>query len=485
MIIDTMKKYLFYIASLMLVFTSCSKDILPENEESGFAKEANSILNIHTRTGTDANGDAIISYPVNVYVFNESDECVEYLTLANSEDVLSLNLIEGTYTIYSIGGTSSDSYTLPSKEDATATSVIQLASSKNHSDVMTAKNVVTLVDGEENNLTLAFERKVMQLQEIKIENVPSATTSVSVDIAPLYKDICINGDYSGDNGAQSITLTKEDATKTWSYTENIYLLPASGKATISVKMTNADGTKSYSYTCADEFIANYKIKIQGKYTAKVGVTLTGTITGATWAGEKTITFEFDENTSSGSTVTDPNEGTEGDDETTGGDDNSGGDETTGGETTNSDIPAVGTFYKDCYVLKHDVNEIDNTTKVTLLSTTSVKVKITDKDQESIKNLIENSFEPFTVNGISNWRLINADELSYIKENIIAINKAFTDDKKQAAFIIGGSSDTFYYYLSEDNVVNIIRFETESQYVDIEASGTNNLRPITTIAFPNK
>lgn len=480
-----MKKYLFYIASLMLVFTSCSKDILPENEESGFAKEANSILNIHTRTGTDANGDAIISYPVNVYVFNESDECVEYLTLANSEDVLSLNLIEGTYTIYSIGGTSSDCYTLPSKEGATATSVIQLASDKNHSDVMTAKNVVTLVDGEENNLTLAFERKVMQLQEIKIENVPSATTAVSVDIAPLYKDICINGGYSGDNGAQSITLTKEDATKTWSNTENIYLLPASGKATINVKMTNAEGTKSYSYTCADEFIANYKIKIQGKYTAKVGVTLTGTITGATWAGEKTITFEFDENTSSGSTVTDPNEGTEGDDETTGGDDNSGGDETTGGETTNSDIPDVGTFYKDCYVLKHDVNEIDNTTKVTLLSTTSVKVKITDKDQESIKNLIENSFEPFTVNGISNWRLINADELSYIKENIIAINKAFTDDKKQAAFIIGGSSDTFYYYLSEDNVVNIIRFETESQYVDIEASGTNNLRPITTITFPNK
>ena len=480
-----MKKYLLYIASLMLVFTSCSKDILPENEESGFAKEANSILNIHTRTGTDANGDAIISYPVNVYVFNESDECVEYLTLANSEDVLSLNLIEGTYTIYSIGGTSSDSYTLPSKEDATATSVIQLASGKNYSDVMTAKNVVTLVDGEENNLTLAFERKVMQLQEIKIENVPSATTAVSVDIAPLYKDICINGDYSGNNGAQSITLTKEDATKTWSNTESIYLLPASGNATISVKMTNAEGTKSYSYTCADEFIANYKIKIQGKYTAKVGVTLTGTITGATWAGEKTITFEFDENTSSGSTVTDPNEGTEGDDETTGGDDNTGDDETTGGETTNSDIPAVGTFYKDCYVLKHDVNEIDNTTKVTLLSTTSVKVKITDKDQESIKNLIENSFEPFTVNGISNWRLINADELSYIKENILAINKAFTDDKKQAAFIIGGSSDTFYYYLSEDNVVNIIRFETESQYVDIEASGTNNLRPITTITFPNK
>lgn len=467
MIIDTMKKYLFYIASLMLVFTSCSKDILPENEESGFAKEANSILNIHTRTGTDANGDAIISYPVNVYVFNESDECVEYLTLANSEDVLSLNLIEGTYTIYSIGGTSSDSYTLPSKEDATATSVIQLASGKNHSDVMTAKNVVTLVDGEENNLTLAFERKVMQLQEIKIENVPSATTAVSVDIAPLYKDICINGGYSGDNGAQSITLTKEDATKTWSNTESIYLLPASGNATISVKMTNADGTKSYSYTCADEFIANYKIKIQGKYTAKVGVTLTGTITGATWAGEKTITFEFDENSSSGSTVTDPNEGTEGDDETT------------GGETTNSNIPTVGTFYQNCYVLKHDVNE--NETKVTLLSTTAVGINLsnTETDQATIRNKIDSSFGQFAVNDISNWRLINADELTFIKNNVAAINDAFTG----YAFIPG--NNTYYYYLSENNEIKTFTFNNAYEMTDRYPSGTNQLRAVTTLTFPNK
>lgn len=464
-----MKKYLLYIASLMLVFTSCSKDILPENEESGFAKEANSILNIHTRTGTDANGDAIISYPVNVYVFNESDECVEYLTLANSEDVLSLNLIEGTYTIYSIGGTSSDSYTLPSKEDATATSVIQLASGKNHSDVMTAKNVVTLVDGEENNLTLAFERKVMLLQEIKIENVPSATTAVSVDIAPLYKDICINGGYSGDNGAQSITLTKEDATKTWSNTESIYLLPASGNATINVKMTNTDGTKSYSYTCADEFIANYKIKIQGKYTAKVGVTLTGTITGATWAGEKTITFEFDENSSSGSTVTDPNEGTEGDDETT------------GGETTNSDIPAVGTFYQNCYVLKHDVNENDNTTIVTLLSTTAVGIKLTDAetDQATIRNKIDSSFGQFAVNDISNWRLINANELIFIKNNAAAINDAFTG----YAFIPG--NNTYYYYLSEDNEIKTFTFDNAYNITEKYPSGTNQLRAVTTITFPNK
>ena len=44
-------------------------------------------------------------------------------------------------------------------------------------------------------------------------------------------------------------------------------------------------------------ISAYKINIDGTYTEAVGVNLTGTITGATWLGERTISFEFDENDS--------------------------------------------------------------------------------------------------------------------------------------------------------------------------------------------
>lgn len=441
-------------------------------------QNANSQLNICTRAGTDANGDVTISYPVHIYVFDEEDKCASYSTLSTSEDAISLNLIEGTYTVYSVAGTDAENYSIPAKENATATSVVQLLDGKQHSDVMAAKNVVTLVDGEENTLTLAMERKVMQLQEVKIKNVPSATTNVSVVVAPLYKNICINGTYDGDNGTHNLQLTKEEGTKIWSNTASHYLMPASSSATITVKITNDNGTKSYSYTCADELIANYKIKIEGTYTDKVGVTLTGTITGATWAGEKTITFEFDEQGSTGDTTTNENEnpGNVENGEGEGTDD-----EGTGGNVSDN-IPAVGTFYQNCYVLKHDVNETENTTMVTLLSTAAIAVEVTDKEQAAVKTLIDNSMGQISVNDISGWRLINADELVYIKDNISKINNDFTSAKKGYAFING--NNTYYYFLSNDNTIKTFTFDNNFNISEISPSGTNQLRPVTTLTFSN-
>lgn len=470
-----MKKTFLWALSLLLIASSCSKEVLFEDVTEN-TQNANSQLNICTRAGTDVNGDATISYPVHIYVFDEEDNCTSYSTLSTSEDAISLNLIEGTYEVYSVAGVDAENYSIPTKENATATSVVELLDGKQHSDVMSAKNVVTLVDGEENTLTLAMERKVMQLQEVKIKNVPSATTDVSVVVAPLYKNICINGAYDGDNGTHNLKLTKEDGTKIWSNTESQYLMPASSSATITVKITNNNGTKSYSYTCADELIANYKIKIEGTYTDKVGVTLTGTITGATWAGEKTITFEFDEQGSTGNTTTNENENPG---NVENGEDEGSEDEGTG-DNTSDNIPAVGTFYQNCYVLKHDVNEAENITTVTLLSTTAISLKVTDNDPASIKALIDNSIGQFTVNDISGWRLINVDELAYIKDNIDLINEAYTSiGGYTQAFI----ANQFYYYQKDENT--IMTFKVYSGNIsELSPSGTNQLRPVTTLTFSN-
>jgi hypothetical protein len=51
----------------------------------------------------------------------------------------------------------------------------------------------------------------------------------------------------------------------------------------------------YHCSTSDQLEAGYKINIDGTYAEAVGVNLTGTITGATWLGERTISFEFDEN----------------------------------------------------------------------------------------------------------------------------------------------------------------------------------------------
>ena len=83
--------------------------------------------------------------------------------------------------------------------------------------------------------------------------------------------------------------------RTWTASANAYLLPPSSTpASISVNITTASGTKSYTYSTSDELEAGYKINISGTYTEAMGVSLTGTITGATWLGERTISFDFDE-----------------------------------------------------------------------------------------------------------------------------------------------------------------------------------------------
>lgn len=475
-----MKKIFLCALSLLLIVSSCSKEVMFEDVTEN-TQNANSQLNICTRASADANGDATISYPVHIYVFDEEDNCTSYSTLSTSEDAISLNLIEGTYTVYSVAGTDAENYSIPAKENATATSVVELLDGKQHSDVMSAKNVVTLVDGEENTLTLAMERKVMQLQEVKIKNVPSATTNVSVVVAPLYKNICINGTYDGDNGSHNLQLTKEEGTKIWSNTASHYLMPASSSATITVKITNDNGTKSYSYTCADELIANYKIKIEGTYTDKVGVTLTGTITGATWAGEKTITFEFDEQGSTGDTTTNENENP---DNVENGEDEGSEDEGTG-DNTSDNIPAVGTFYQNCYVLKHDVNEAENITTVTLLMTELIEsINLSGTDQTAIKQTIDNALANYKVNGIGGWRLINADEYEFIKNNISDINNTFKANHKQEAFITGGSSLICYYYQKDINTIHSFAFRADLSTANFDVDGSTRLRPVTTLTFSN-
>lgn len=79
-----------------------------------------------------------------------------------------------------------------------------------------------------------------------------------------------------------------------SATTAFLLPPSSSPASITVRITTATGTRSYTYQTSDELEEGYKINIEGTYTEAVGVTLSGTIEGAEWKGERTIRFDFDE-----------------------------------------------------------------------------------------------------------------------------------------------------------------------------------------------
>ena len=390
------KSFILLSALAVLGLTACEKGIDDLGEgmsPSPTGQVANSVLQVRTR-GTSPSEEATISYPVQVYVM-QGDVCQAVQTIGDEGQTLNIPLTEGTYTVYAVSGASATDYDLPTVDDATSTSAIALKEGKALGDLMAAQATATLVDGGTNTVTLGLQRKTMLMQDITIKQVPTAATAVSVTIAPLWQNITVGGSYSGASGSRTIALTKQDDNRTWQLnsligegtSESLHLLPPSSQpASISVNFTIGGATKTYTYACSDQFEAGYKINIDGTYTEAVGVNLTGTITGATWLGERTISFEFDENGSS----------------TSGNNDNNGGGNNNNDNPNNQEnFPAVGSTYQGCYVLA--VTTIDaNSAELTLLSPNESTVTSASNANAALATL--------GVDGISDWSIPTKDQI---------------------------------------------------------------------------
>lgn len=432
------------VALVMLALCGCKKNVPDEAE---YNEKANALLQVQTRAG-ETGEDATVSYPVNVYVFQE-EQCKALQTISDTEQTLSISLEEGLYTVYAIGGASETDYVIPSKNDATPSSVIALQDGKILTDLMAAMSTVTLVEGETNTLTLSMERKVMLLQSVVISNLPTSATAVFVSIAPLWQDLTIGTEFTGTQGTARIALTKQDDGQTWKSTSEHYLLPPSTTtATISVSLTTAEGTKSYSYNSSGKLEAGYKINIEGTYTESVGVTLTGTITGEAWKGERTISFDFDEEGSS-----------------EGNGDNNG--------NNPSSFPAVGDIYEGCYVLA--VNTLNATSaEVTLLSPTE-HVPIYDSNERMMNSLISNALASYSTHAVSGWHVPTADEMA-----ILATGYAGVEAAGQKP--LGSTNKNYLFIRSSDNAY---RSHTMGRTFTEEGNNPNAqtyLRPMATVTI---
>ena len=204
--------------------TACEKTELSQEGTEISQKETNSLLQVRTRT--TATGE--VSYPVNVYVFS-GEKCVALQTISDAEQMLSIQLTEGSYVVYAVGGATAENYILPSQENATPSMAIMLQEGKKHTDLMVAQSNVVLVDGGTNVLTLAMERKVMMLQSMVLKNIPLAATEVSITISPLWEKV-VGTSYEGTSGTETIALTKQEDGRTWSFSGSYYLLPSSANA---------------------------------------------------------------------------------------------------------------------------------------------------------------------------------------------------------------------------------------------------------------
>ena len=395
-------KRLSLIASALAVLglTACEKTLDVGEDVAPAGQVENSLLQVRTRAGGLTADGAAVSYPVTVYVM-QGDGCRAMQTIDDEGQVLNIPLTEGMYQVYAIGGASESGYALPDTQNASSSSAIVLQEGHGHGDLMTAKANVVLTDSEANTVTLGMERKAMLLQSVVMKRIPTAATAVSISVSPLWKSLTVGGNYAGMDGSYSVALERLEDGRTWQSTATAYLLPpSSSPASITVRITTAEGTRSYTYSTSNELEAGYKISIEGTYTEAVGVTLSGTITGAAWKGERTISFDFDESGSSGST-----------------------DETPSDDDAIGDLPTVGTLYRGCYVLANDG------TTATMLSPNEVAIGTKRTDFASVAEMESTVAEHISgtaVEGISGWRLPTEAEMNRMYSAMEAINAAFAD-----------------------------------------------------------
>ena len=312
---------------------------------------------------------------------------------------------------------------------------------------MAASATATLLDGGTNIVTLGMTRKTMLIQDVTIKKIPTAATAVSVTIAPLWQSLTVGGTYSTTNGSSTIALTKQEDGRTWQNAASAYLLPPSSQpASVSVNITLGGTTKTYTYSSSDQLEAGYKINIDGTYTEAVGVNLTGTITGATWLGERTISFEFDEN---GSSAVD--------------EDNSGGNGNNNTPDDTDNFPSVGSIYQGCYVLASTVADDGLSTELTLLSPNETTIGKAYNDAsfighpEVLEAIIDEKLAEADVDGISDWRLPTYDELNVIYAVLDAINGTFESDVSASGKYLYDASGTILYRIQYEESIFRVGF----------------------------
>ena len=427
------KNQLFTLTAMcgLLTLSSCSQEVI--NEELAMP---NSNLTVITRS----TGDAKVAYPVRLYVFDSTNKCKAMQTLESAEDVIGIRLVEGAYDVYAIGGADETRYVLPYIDNASKTSVISLQEGQTHGDLMAGHSTVTLSANGSNSLTIGLERKVLQVKSVVIKNVPEEAKAVCIKIAPIYESMLLNGRYQGTNNNSTITLTKQDDNTTWKMeSDDNFLFPSIDKPTITVSIDNT----SYSYTCEKELTANYRFNIEGNFnespTGAPEVTLTGTITGAVWDGEKEISFDFGDKA----------------------DDNDNNDK------PSTDMPEAGSVYNGCFVLAVDGKN------VTILSPTQKNniygIAENKKDQEKLAEIINNELAAWDQTISTNWRLMTKEEAEFIRSSITSINQES----------IGEIFRTDQSYLCIGD--GTIYASTQNGFIE-GAMAASYLRPVTTITI---
>ena len=290
-----MKKILL-LACATIVLSACEKAVLPEDDLLSEETEStihSAKLNIVASAADEADEGTLNEGKV--YLFNQEDKCVQLLTMNEEDHRIEAQIPAGQYTLYAIGGDDLTRFDLPSRDEATPTSVITRLSGKMMTDLMMATAYLDVAEGETLNQNISLTHVVFCLDEIELREMPAEVTSVEVTLAPLYSAVQLDGSYEETpTESYKVALEKQADGTTWKTENQQMLFPSKGKPTIKVSMITTTGSMSYSFTSAEELEPNHHFDIVGTYKATQGVSLSGIMTDGGWGEDRTISFDIDE-----------------------------------------------------------------------------------------------------------------------------------------------------------------------------------------------
>lgn len=422
----------------LLALGACEKEIVSDEPVI-----AESSVSITTRSVNDGE---TVSFPVNVYVFNAADRSlVRHETLADKDQPFSFSIPLGSYSVYAIGGADGSRYTFPADRDVTEEATISLKEGKEHADLMTAHQNITLDNKDNYPLTLNMERQVVELTNATVSQVPADISDVSISLTSSYKSIQINGTLTG-SWSPTYPLTKSGE-GVWSLPSPVMMLIDPASVDITISLTKEDGsTKTYHYTSTNDFVNNYKISIEATYQDDNIATITGTIIGCTWTGNKTITFSFGDSNHGGNNNQNENDPS----------------------IINESAPAVHSLYKGCYVLK--VEEKDDYDEVLLLYKEDFPIEVGSKTEAEVLQEIQEQLSTLTIEGTSGWRLHDKEEANIIIQEFLELLK----------LQIGITRNGYFYYIL-DNKLKVFK-DTGILNEGLPYTEANHYTPVTTLRF---
>lgn len=271
--------------------SSCKEDVMDEGF-SGNPMNEGAQLTLTTRG--DGDPEESVIKESRSYFFNEANKCVQILTTNEDDNSFTVRLGAGTYTVLSVGGNDLSRFNLPIQSGAADNSVITLKDGQEMGDLLMKRSTVTIVKGQDVSETITLERKVIQISDIEIKEVPDDVTGVSVTLSDFYGAVYLDGTFPNSPTTDyTVALTEQEDGTTWKATPDKLAFPSAGTPSIMVELTKADGTDIYSYSLAEELTCNKHYSFSGTYKNSLGK-LTATITAQEWGENKSSSFDFDE-----------------------------------------------------------------------------------------------------------------------------------------------------------------------------------------------